>query len=170
MPAEASCQLNAADTGDASDHVLAIRHHQPVALVLSLHTDEPRGTELIDLGGGQAIQMQRDAKAVLLRLLAPADHRRVIAAHLGGSRALRRRAVEVLEDEGICRMAAVVRIQGLDVHTEEVLLWRCQRQVGARPEDDGADVERRICVVRWHKLGVRCHSELHACFEVRFGH
>ena len=114
--------------------------------------------------------MQRDAIPLAPRLVAPPQHRRVIATYLGGPRAHRGRAVKILEDQGVDGLRAVVDARGHDEHAERVLLGRREAELGGGAEEEGPDVERGAGGVGRDEGGVEADGELDALEEARGGH
>jgi hypothetical protein len=78
------------------DNIFAVRRNQFDLFPILLDTDERGGRKLVNDGARLAVQMECDSVAIMMRLLAPPQHWRVVAADLGRSCALGRRTVELL--------------------------------------------------------------------------
>lgn len=117
-----------------------------------------------------AIQMQRDPEPLPPRLLAPPQHRRVVAADLCAPRPVRRRAVELVQDQGLDGVRAVVDARGQDEDGEGVLVGRAEPQLGAGAVDLRAHVHGGARLVRGHELGVERHGGPHGAEEELVGH
>ena len=169
LPAPGLGDLADAVARHALDDVLAVRHHErdvlAVTICVAFHANEARGGELIDLAPRLRIQVQRNPVPLLPRFLAPAQHRRIISAHLRGPRAFRRRAIEVLQHQRCDGVYAVIDAGRQDENEESVLLGRIQPQLRRGPEEQGPDIHGRPRAVRGDKLRVQTHSQMDALPE-----
>lgn len=173
LPAEALAQGQHAVRGDAVDDALGVGHDQRDvvgAAGAGLHADEGAGAELVNLLVADAVQVQRDAVALGARPVAPAQHRRVVAADFDVAGAVGRRAVEVVEDQALDGVHAVVDARGDHKDAERVLLGRRQAQLRAGAVDLRADVHGRARLVGRHKAGVQRHGRLAGLHKEIFGH
>lgn len=98
--------------------------------------------------------MQRDAKALIARLITVTQYRGVVAANLCAARALGGRAVEVLEDESLHGVDAVVDADREDVDAESVFLRRAEAELGGGAKDERADVHGCAGLEGGHVRGV----------------
>ncbi len=98
--------------------------------------------------------MQRDAVPLVPGLVTPPQHGGVVAAHLGAARPVGGGAVEVVQDERLDGVRAVVDARGQDVDAKDVLLRRVQAELGRRAVDLRADVHGGAGGVRGHVFGI----------------
>ena len=151
---EGLCDLKNGIRSDAGNHILAIRHRDGSLPPLGPDADESAGGELVDLRARLRIEMQRDAKALIARLITVTENRGVVTANLCAARALRGRAVKVLKNEGLDGVDAVVDADGEDVDAESVFLWRAEAKLGGGSEDERADVHCCAGLEGGHVRGV----------------
>jgi hypothetical protein len=167
LPAERLCDLAHAVAGDTLNHVLAVRDDDGDALLRStVDTNEAGSGELVDLAPGRTVQVESDAEAFTSCLVAEAEHRSVVATDLGTASTVGGSAIEVLKDEGINRVNAVVHASRHDEDDESVLFGRAQAQLSRAAEQKRTDVHGRSCAVRRDILGVQADGELDALLEV----
>jgi hypothetical protein len=170
LPAKRLCNLAHAVAGDALDHVLAVGNDNSDTLLRSaVDTNETRSRELINLASGRAVQVQSDAEALTPRLVAEAQHRGVVATDLSATGTVGSRAVEVLENEGVDGVHAVVDASGHDEDHESVLLRRAETQLRRASEEERTNVHGRAGTVRRDELGVQADGQLNAVPEVLGG-
>lgn len=134
LPAVALGQRQDAAAGDAVDDALGVGHNEGdvvAAAAARLDADEAAGAELVNVLVPGAVQVQRDSVSLRPRLVAPSQDWRIVAADLCVAGAVGRRAVELVEDQGLYGMNTVVDARGDDEDAERVLLWRGQAQLGA---------------------------------------
>lgn len=117
-----------------------------------------------------AVEVQRDAVALGARLVAPAQHGRVVAADLDVAGAVGRRAVKVLEDQALDGVHAVVDARGDHEDAERVLLGRRQAQLRAGAVDLRPDIHGRARLVGGHEARVERHGGLARLHEEVFRH
>lgn len=155
LPSEAL--TNSGDTlrGDAVDHVLGIGDYQGDIVAVDYGADETARAELVDLGVRGAVQVQGDAVAVVVGLVAPAQDRGVVAADLGAAGAVGGGTVELVEDQAVDGVGAVVDARGHHVDAEHVLLGRVEAELRAGAVDLRADVHGGAGLVRRHVLGIQ---------------
>jgi hypothetical protein len=167
LPAERLCDLAHAVAGDTLNHVLAVRDNDGDALFRSaVDADEAGSGELVDLAPGGTVQVESDAEAFTSRLVAEAEHRSVVTTNLGTASTVGSSTVEVLENEGINRVNAVVHASRHDEDDESVLFGRAQAQLCGAAEQKRTDVHGRTCAVRRDILGVQADGELDTLLEV----
>lgn len=155
LPPPAPGNMLDAVAGDAVNDALGVGHHEGHVVVRGGHdADEARGAKLVNLLVPGAVEVQRDAEALPLRLAAPLQDGRVVAADLGVAGAVGRRAVKLVQDEGLDRVRAVVHARGDDEDAKGVFLGGVQPQLRARPVQLGADVQRGPRLVGRHEAGV----------------
>lgn len=89
---------------------------------------------------GRAVEVQRDAEALVAGTVAPPQHGRIVTADLSAPRAIGCRAVELVENERLHGVRAVVHARRQHVDAEGVLFGRAQAQLRARAVDLRSDV------------------------------
>jgi hypothetical protein len=167
LPAERLCDLAHAVAGDTLDHVLAVRDDDCDALLGSaVDTNEAGSGELVNLTPGRAVQVKSDAESFTPRLVAETEDGGVVATDLGTAGTVGSSTVEVLEDQGVDRVNAVVDASGHDEDNKSVLLRRTQAQLGRATKQKRTDVHGRSCAVRGNVLGVQADGELDTLLEV----
>lgn len=114
--------------------------------------------------------MQGDVVTLRPRLILPPQYRRIVAAHLGAPRAVRRCAVEIVQDQTPHGVHAVVDAGGQHVDTECVFLWRGQAKLRAGAVDLRAHVHGGTGVVRREPLGVEGDGGAAGVDEQLLGH
>lgn len=154
LPAKAPANLLDAVRGDTVNDGLGVGNDKCHVLAVLDGTNETTGAELVNLRVRSTVQVQGDAEALGSGSLAPAQHRRVVAADLGAAGSVWRGAVELVQDQGVDRMGAVVDTSRQDVDAEHVLLRRVQAQLGAGAVDLGPDVHGGARLVRGHVLSI----------------
>ena len=113
--------------------------------------------------------MQSDAEALASRLVAETQHRSVVATDLGAAGTVGSGTVEVLKNEGVDGVDAVVDTSGHNEDHEGVLLRRAETQLCRASEEKRTNVHGRAGAVRRNKLGVQADGELDALPEVLSG-
>ena len=113
--------------------------------------------------------MQSNTEALAPCLVAETKHRSVVATDLGATGTVGSSTVEVLEDQGIDGVHAVVDTSRHDEDHEGVLLRRAETQLCGASEEKRTDVHGRASAVGRNKLGVQADGELDALSEVLSG-
>jgi hypothetical protein len=167
-PAEMARDLHAAVAGDAFNNVGAVGHNEGDVLALLLDAKEPRGGEFLTGVLVLGVKVQGDAVALAARLVAPPDDRSVVTTNLGRSGAVGGGTVEVLHDERIEGVHAVVGVSREDEYAECVLARRLEGDLAAGAEDERADVEECVGGAWGNILGVSCNGEVDGFQESLF--
>ena len=154
LPPKTPAQLLDAVARDTVDHGLAVGHNKSHIITVHERSDEAASAELVHLLVRLAVEVERDAVALVPRLLAPPQHRRVVAAHLGAACAVGRRAVKVGHDERLDGVGAVVDARRDDEHGKNILLGRVQAELRRAAVDLRADVHGGARLVGRDELGV----------------
>lgn len=154
---------------DAVNDALGVRHDERDALALDLGTNKTAGAELVNLLVLDAVEVQRDAVALVPRAVAEAQHGGVVAADLGVAGAVGRGAVEVVEDQGLDGVGAVVDARGNHKDGEDVLLGGVQAELGGGPVELGADVHGGARLVGRDVAGVEGDGGLDGLEEEGLG-
>ena len=124
-PPKTLCDLAHTVARNTVDHVLAVRHHDRLLVPLCiLDSNESTGAELVNLAPRPTVQMQCDSEPFVPSSFTESQHRRIVSAHLGGSRTLWRRAVKVLQNQRCYRVDTVVDADGQYVDEECVFFRR----------------------------------------------
>lgn len=136
------------------DRVLGVGDDEGDVLAVGQGTDEAAGAELVDLGVSGAVEVEGDAVALGPGAVAPAQDGGVVAANLGAAGAVGGGAVELVEDQAVDGVSAVVDARGQDVDAEHVLLRGAEAELGARAVDLGTDVHGGARLVGRDVLGI----------------
>ncbi|KAI6750915.1 hypothetical protein HG530_014365 [Fusarium avenaceum] len=155
LPPVATPQLLDAIAGDTVNDSVGVGHSKRDIIAVDLGADEAARAELVNFLVPHTIQVQRDTVALVTRLVAPAQHRSVVPADLGMSCAMRRRAIKILENEGLYRMRAVVDTRGDDKDGKDVLLRRRESKLCAGAVELRTDVQRGACLVGRHEACIQ---------------
>ena len=110
--------------------------------------------------------MQSDTEALAPCLVAETKHRSVVATDLSATSTVGSSTIEVLKDEGIDGVHAVVDTGGHDEDHESVLLRRAKTQLCGASEEKRTDVHGRAGTVGRDKLSVQADGELDTVPEV----
>jgi hypothetical protein len=113
--------------------------------------------------------VQSDTEALAPRLVTETQHRSVVATDLSATSTVGSGTVEVLKNEGIDGVNAVVDASWHDEDHESVLLRRAETQLCGASEEKRTDVHGRASTVRRNKLSVQADGELDALPEVLSG-
>lgn len=154
---------------DTLDHIFAVWDREGHALAVStriaLHADKAGGRELVDLGPGLGVQVERYAKPFIPSLLAPSQHGRIIATHLRRSSTLGRCTVKVFQHQRSNRMDAMIYSSRQNKDQKGILLGRIQPQLRTRPKKQRPNIHRRARPMGRHIFRIQTHSQMHTLPE-----
>lgn len=98
LPAKAAAKLLDAVRSNTVNDSLGVGYDKCHVLAVLDGTNETTGAELVNLRVRGTVQVQSDAEALVSGSLAPAQHRRVVAADLGAAGSVGRGAIELVQD------------------------------------------------------------------------
>lgn len=98
--------------------------------------------------------MQSDTEALAPRLVTETKHRSIVATDLGATSTVGSSTVEVLKNQGIHGVHAVVDTGGHDEDHEGVLLGRAETELRRASEEKRTDVHGRTGTVRRNEFSV----------------
>lgn len=97
-----------------------------MAVTINQDTDEAARAELVDLGVGCAVQVQRNIVSLAPGLVRVPEHRRIVSTNLGTTRSVGCSSIEVVKNQTLDGVHAMVDTGRQDVDTEGVLVRRTQ--------------------------------------------
>lgn len=148
------CNLKDGICCDTGNHILAVWHRNCGLASLCLDANEAASGELVNLRASLRIEVQGDAKTLIACFITVTKDRCVVTTDLCAARALRGRAVEVLEDESLDGVDTVVDANGEDIDAESVFLRRAEAELGRGSKYERADVHCCTSLERRHVRGI----------------
>jgi hypothetical protein len=158
VPTQGSGQVEACGACDTLQNRATTGHNYCERVPSLLQTNEARCTELIDLGVGPAVEMQCNEEAFRAGLVTPFQDRGIVPADFHMAHAFGCRSVQVLQDQGWNRLAAVIGFVGLDVDAELVPRTSRDGKKSIGSEHQRPDVQSSVCIMRGHILGIPGNS------------